>query len=206
MPIAKRPGGRRRTIPSNPAVLRASPPRFAGLIGSLIVALLVSGCGYSLGGFDADRGLDIEAMRVSGPEAIRGEVVEILEGIGVATQSAAQAATGAASQNPLPHLQILDERCHRENLITDVGSGKERDFAVVCRLRFRLIGSAGDAIIASQNMNLRRESRHDPQRLIAGEWEESMLREDIRREAAARIVRRVQAAQAKMRAQDEGSA
>lgn len=201
MQIAKRPPRQRMKRFSNPPA-PAFRRRSAVLVGALIAALLGTGCGYSLRGFEADRGLDIEAMRVSGPDAIRNEVVEILERIGVATDMA----TETASQNHIPHLQILDEHCHRENLIIDIGSGKERDFAIVCRLRFRLIGIRGEAMIPPQSLSLRRESRHDPQRLIATEREESMLRDDIRRDAAADIVRRVQAAWAMMHAQGEAPA
>ncbi|WP_025770763.1 LPS-assembly lipoprotein LptE [Thioalkalivibrio sp. HK1] len=202
MPIEKPRAARQRTMrfsnPPAPALRRRS----AALVGVLIAALLCTGCGYALRGFEADRGLDIEAMRVSGPDAIRSDIVGILEGMGVATD----VVTDTATQNRIPHLQILDERCHRENLIIDIGSGKERDFAVVCRLRFRLIGIRGEAIIPSQILSLRRESRHDPQRLLATEWEESTLRDDIRRDAAAGIVRRVQAAWAAMRAQGDAPA
>ncbi len=170
------------------------------LAAALLAAGLGSGCGYSLRGFDGGHGghgidrIDIEAIRVLGPDAIRREVIEAFERAGTMAENAP---ANRAGDLQVIHLQIIEERCRRENLIIDVGSGKERDFAIVCRLRFRLTGAGGEEIVSGQNLELRRESRHDPQRLLATEHEESMLRSDIRQDAAAEIVRRARAAWAK---------
>ena len=200
MNIANRSGGLRTTAPcdgtsADPA--RSDAEDEPGMGRSIVtgrdairclvlmIAVASGGCGYQLRGAAAPPS-GLEAVRVSGPGDIRNEVTQLLESGGVGVEPA------DAGAGPVLHLS--GERFSRRVLSVDPNTGKAREFEVAYRVAFRLVGGDAVEMVPKQSVTLLRDYVFDADAVLGKSREQRVLQDEMRRDAAARIVRRIASA------------
>lgn len=151
----------------------------------LLLAVGAGGCGYQLRGAVA-LGSDLDAIHVSGPNDIRGAVARVLEGGGIRVDSTRNEAS--------PVLRLGDERFTRRVLSVDPNTGKAREFEVAYHVAYRLVGGDGVEMVPAQAVTLVRDYVFDADAVLGKSREQRVLRDEMRRDAAARIVRRIASA------------
>ncbi len=151
------------------------------------LAALLAGCGFHLRGQRAAAGVeDLGALHVRASaalvEALRSEVAgsggRLVEDAGEADV----------------RIVVAGEAFSRRVLSVDPQSGKASEYQLRYRLSFAASGRDGRSIVASEPLELARDFVFDRGALIGKGREEGRLREELRREAARRILRRVSAA------------
>ena len=156
---------------------------FRHLVLTLAIAA-TGGCGYQLrGGVSLPPGLD--AVRIAGPIDIRNALTQLLDSGGVHVQPVGGSAEAL--------LQVSDERFNRRVLSVDPNTGKERGFELACQVTFEVIGAQGEELVPKQTVSLIREYVFDTDAVLGTSREQGVLRAEMRRDAAAQIVRRIAA-------------
>ena len=156
-----------------------------GSVRNILLALAIviaGGCGYQLRGTDSLPS-DLGAMHVAGPRDVAVAVVQLLESAGVRVEST-RSSTGAL-------LQLRNERFSRRVLSVNPNTGKESEFELAYRVTFELTGAEGEELVPRQTVSLLRDYVFDPDAVLGKSREESVIRTEMRRDAAARIVRRI---------------
>ena len=190
-----------RASPALPA--RASPvipakagihvgPRCRGIGASssgfriFVLALAIvaaGGCGYQLrGSVPLPPGLD--AIRIAAPTDLRNALAQLLDSGGVRVQPA------GGSAGVL--LRIGDERFDRRVLSVDPVTGKESEFELVYQVVFGVTGAEGEELVPKQTVSLIRDYVFDADAVLGKSREQSVLHAEMRRDAAAQIVRRIE--------------
>lgn len=90
-------------------------------------------------------------------------------------------------------LLVSRQRLNRRPL-TVSGDARVREFELVFELEFSLLDGAGEEIIGREALRLIRDFRFDEQEILAATREEELLREELRRNMAAQLIRRLEAA------------
>ena len=158
-----------------------------GNVRNIAVALalvIAGGCGYQFGG-----GVSITpvvgTMHVTGPRDISVAVVQLLDGAGVHAEST----RGSAATS----VQLSNERLARRVLSVNPDTGKESEFELAYQVTFQVTGAEGEELVPRQTVSLLRDYVFDASEVLGKDREENELRAEMRRDAAARIVRRIQA-------------
>ena len=170
-----RAGPRRRGI-------GASSGGFRNLVLALAIAI-AGGCGYQLRGA-VSLPPDLDAIRIAAPTDIRNALVQLLDGGGVRVQPA-DGSTGAL-------LRISDERFDRRVLSVNPDTGKESEFELAYQVVFEVTGAEGEELVPEQTVSLIRDYVFDPDAVLGKSREQNVLRAEMRRDAAAQIVRRIE--------------
>ena len=148
-----------------------------------LAIVTVGGCGYQLrGSVPLPPGLD--AIRIAGPTDIRNALIQLFDSGGVRIQPAGGSA-GAL-------LRVGDERFDRRVLSVDPDTGKESEFELVYRVAFRVTGAEGEELVPEQTVSLIRDYVFDADAVLGKSREQNVLRAEMRRDAAAQIVRRIE--------------
>ena len=151
----------------------------------LMLAVATGGCGYQLrGAASFPPGLD--AIHVSGPPDIRDEVAQVLESGGIRVEPT----TGETT----PVLRLSDQKFSRRVLSVDSNTGKAREFEIAYRIAFQLVGGDGIDLVEEQFVTLHRDYLFDADEVLGKSREQRVLRDEMRRDAATRIVRRIESA------------
>ncbi len=157
-----------------------------GMFRNLVLALVVmtaGGCGYQLrGSVSLPPGLD--AVRVAGPIEISNALTRLLDGGGIHVRSA-RGSTGAL-------LQLGDERFNRRVLSVDPDTGKESEFELAYQVTFEVTGAQGEELVPKQTISLIRDHVFDADSLLGSSREQNVLHTEMRRDAAAQILRRIE--------------
>ena len=152
---------------------------------SLILALSVAaagGCGYQLrGGVSLPPALDV--IHVAGPAGIGAALTQMLESGGAGVRPGRESAKAV--------LRLSRERFSRRVLAADPGTGKEREIELAYSVTFRVTGGDGEELMPEQTVSLLRDYVADADAVLGKSREEGVLREEMRRDAAGQIVRRV---------------
>ncbi len=150
----------------------------------LAAALLLAGCGFQLRGA-LDLPDNIQTLHVMAPSELRNDILKLLEsaGVGVSTSSAEADAS----------ITVTSERFSRRVLSVDPTTGKEREFELAYTLVFAVTRSDGETVIENGAVNLLRDYVFDPEAVIGTSREEELLRDEMRRDAATQLMRRVEA-------------
>ena len=152
----------------------------------LVLALAIvaaGGCGYQLrGAVSLPPGLD--AIRIAAPTDLRNALVQLLDSGGVRVQPA------GGSAGVL--LRIGDERFDRRVLSVDPVTGKESEFELVYQVVFGVTGAEGEELVPKQTVSLIRDYVFDADAVLGKSREQSVLHAEMRRDAAAQIVRRIE--------------
>lgn len=90
-------------------------------------------------------------------------------------------------------LVIARQQLNRRPL-TIAGDARVREFELIFNLEFRLLDKAGEELIGPESVRLVRDFRFDEQEILAATREEELLREELRRNMAAQLIRRLEAA------------
>ncbi|MEW6354619.1 MAG: LPS assembly lipoprotein LptE [Pseudomonadota bacterium] len=146
----------------------------------LIFSALLAGCGFHLRGGGL-QGADVPLTYLQGGSPNAGVSAE-LSRLEQFTNDAAKAQVV---------LNILSENFDRR--VLSVGSdAKVSEYEVRYTVSFSATDKAGKEIIAPQTIALKRDYRFDETRVLAADAEEATLRRDMARDAAQRIIRRLE--------------
>lgn len=164
-------------------------PGLRAALALVALGALAAGCGFeprgriSLG--EAGGSLYLEA-----PVELRIEIESALSG------SAVQ--RGHRREEADAVLLVDSEGFERRVVSVDPDDGSEREAEITYSVEFRIGrgGEGGAAAMDAQQVTLFRDFLTGPEALVAKEHEEDRIRAEMRREAAARILRRVAAAMA----------
>ena len=178
-----------RALPASSLGRKARPGEKggAGIVRCALVALSLAaaGCGYQLrGAVSLPPGLD--AVHVAGPPEIGAALVEVLDSGGVRVRSNGDSAQAV--------VRLTDERFSRRLLSVDPDTGKEGEFELSYRVTFRVTGPDGEELVPGQTVSLLRDYAFDSAGLLGKSRERRTLYAEMRRDAAGRIARRIQAA------------
>ncbi len=159
--------------------------RTLGVVASLLVMAQLTGCGFELRG-RASLPDDIRSVHVNAPAELRDELQIFLEGGGA---ELVESGSGADVT-----INLSDETYDRRVLTVDPNTGKEREFELAYSVAFDVKRANGTAVVSRQSVSLIRDYVFDPDAVIGKSREESVLREEMRRDAAQQILRRIRAA------------
>ena len=148
------------------------------------LSVLVAGCGFQLrGAVSLPPGVD--AIRVAGPPEIGAVLAQMLESRG--------AEVPATSRPTAAVVHLDDERFSRRVLSVDPDTGKAIEFELAYRVTFRVTGPGGEELVPGQSVSLLRDYVFDPATLLGKNREQETLHAEMRRDAAAQVVRRIAA-------------
>jgi len=159
--------------------------RLLGVVASLLVAAHLTGCGFELRG-RASLPDDIRSVHVNAPDALRDELQIFLEGGG------AELVEDGTSADVT--INVNNEMYDRRVLTVDPNTGKEREFELAYSVSFNVKRANGTEVVGTQSVSLLRDYVFDPDAVIGKSREEGVLREEMRRDAAQQILRRIRAA------------
>lgn len=150
-------------------------------VAAALVLLALAGCGFQLRG-DASAGLRSVHVSAERPS-------------GVAVELRRQLASGSARLAAKPQeadvqLRLLEEATDK-TIQTLTGAGRVYDYVLRLRVRFSATAAGGQEVVAPAEFEVRRVVTYSETAPLAKEAEERLLFEDMRAEAAARILRRV---------------
>ena len=160
--------------------------RLLQLVASLLLLSLLTACGFQLRG-TASLPVEMQTTWVQAADdtgLFYRELRLLLEANGVDVVSAA---TESAAT-----LVIQRERISRRAL-TVSGDARVREFELVFELQFSLLDAGGNVLIATENLRLARDFQFDEQEILGAASEEELLRDDLRRNMAATLIRRLEA-------------
>lgn len=148
-------------------------------------ALLLSGCGFQLRGslptlpevmtdtyLQGDRNSRVYQESASAIQSSGGRLVE-------------QRTSASAV------LILHDERFARRNLSSDT-RGRVNAYEHRLQLVFSLADNQGEMLAERQQVEILREQRIDPDNVLAADQEQEILRQEMRRQAIAQMLRRLQ--------------
>lgn len=151
----------------------------------LVTTLALAGCGFHLRGA-VDFPEAIRTVQVMAPSELRNDILTLLESGGIGVSASAADADA--------RITVTSERFSRRVLSVDPTTGKEREFELAYTLAFRVTGPGGRTVIEDGSVNLLRDYVFDPEAVIGTGREEELLRDEMRRDAARQLMRRVEAA------------
>ena len=149
----------------------------------IAASLLLEGCGFQLRGA-LELPQDIRSVQVTAPLPLKNDILAILESGGVDTAAADADA----------RITVDSERFSRRVLSVDPNTGKEREFELAYTISFGVARRDGTQVIENGIVNLLRDYIFDPEAVIGSSSEEGLLRDEMRRDAARQMLRRVEAA------------
>lgn len=158
---------------------------FIGITPPIAAAILLAGCGFQLRGA-LDLPENVRTVHVMAPPALRNDILVLLESGGV------DAPTIGAEADA--NITVTSERFSRRVLSVDPATGKEREFELAYTVAFAITGPGGTEVIENGTVNLLRDYVFDPQAVIGAGREEELLRDEMRRDAARQLMRRLEAA------------
>lgn len=162
-----------------------SPRTCFGIALTLVLSGALASCGFKLrGAFDLPA--EIRTVQVTAPSALRDDILLLLESGGVEV-----APEGVKAD---ARINVTGDRFDRRVLSVDAATGKEREFELAYTVNFAVTRRDGDAVIPDGSVNLLRDYVFDPEAVIGTSREEDLLREEMRRDAARQLMRRVEAA------------
>jgi LPS-assembly lipoprotein len=96
----------------------------------------------------------------------------------------------AASKDADATLTIIEERRDRQ-ILSLSGAGRVREYELRMNISYQFVGQKGDVLIPTSEIILKRTFAYDDTRVIAKQQEESMLFQDMERDATGQILRRM---------------
>lgn len=146
----------------------------------LTLAALLSGCGFHLRGQTA---LPFENVYVEGGSPDLNRLLRA--SIGTGDKLAADAQSSAA-------VLTLVEEVRAKEILSLSGGGRVREYLLRYTVRFRAV-AGGREVIPLSDVTLTRDFPYDDSQALAKEGEEALLFQDMQRDAAQQILRRLAA-------------
>ncbi len=151
---------------------------------SLIVSL--AACGYHLRG-SGPRTLTVNSVHVqsSGANKLAHEVKNQLNGFGVSTPASAEEAEYV--------LSLSAERENRKVLTVAADTGKVQEYEVSFSATMSVTDAAGQELGKNQTIRAKRDLTVDEDAVLGKFEEERTIQEELRKQAASSVLRRLQA-------------
>ena len=153
---------------------------------AVLLLVLLAGCGFQLRGA-ASLPPEMATTRVKAPDPGSPFVRELellLRGNGV------QLAEGPDAE--AAELRIIRERISRRAL-SIAGDARVREFVLVFELEFALLAPGGEPLLRPETLRMERDFQFDEQEILGAANEEELLREDLHRNMAQALIRRLEA-------------
>jgi len=161
----------------------SSARRFQTAVAVLLCAALLPGCGFQLPG-EYNVPFASVFVAASGTSQVAKRLQREL------TNSPTKLTT--AAKDAEAQLNIVEEK--RDRLILSLsGAGRVREYQLKLTVRYQLVESKGAVAIPTSEIQLQRILTYDDSQVIAKQQEEAMLYQDMERDAAGQILRRMTA-------------
>ncbi|MEX0941117.1 MAG: LPS assembly lipoprotein LptE [Pseudomonadales bacterium] len=153
---------------------------------SLTLLLSLAACGFHLRG-TGGQVFSVERIHVSAGDA-SGELRRDVEGI------LAQSGASIIERSEAPYLlNLVSERFSRRPIST-TSQISVAEYELTMEVEFSLEDQVGEMIIPVTLLTLARTYTFDAESLVGSSEEEALLKEEMRRETAARLIRQIDAA------------
>ena len=162
-----------------------SPSLAALLVVVVALTVTIPGCGFHLRG-QSPLPAELRRVYLGGP-------ADLTDALAVYVDSAGAQRT-ATRDDADAMVDIARADFRRRVLSVDPDTGKEREFELIYVVGFGVRGSGGTVLVAPQSFSLRRDYVFDPNVVIGKGQEEEVLRDEMRRDAAQQILRRLERA------------
>lgn len=149
----------------------------------LLLCALCAGCGFHLRG---QASLPFESMYISGPPTFTTPLAR-----SVRSGSTTRVVTDPKEAQVT--LQIINELRER-SILSLSGAGRVQELQLRYRVSFRLINKAGNELIPSDEILLKRDLLYSDSDVLGKEQEEALLYRDMQTDAVQQVVRRLQVA------------
>lgn len=150
----------------------------------VLIALLLAGCGFQpRGGLQVPP--DIGPLRVVSADPY--------DPVAAGLQRALQRAGAATDAADAGRLRLVRQNWSEGPLLTD-DQARVREYVTRFRVDFELSGADGEVVMPRQTVELTREYAYDATAALGSTEEREVIREELRREMVAAILRRVDAA------------
>jgi len=150
----------------------------------LALTLALSACGFQLRGRAA---LPFAAVLVEGGNPALASDLKRAIASGSQTRIAAKAEDAQAI------LKITGEQ-REKRILSLSGAGRVNEYLLVYRVMFHVVDREGRPMLATQQIELRRDMTYDDALVLAKESEEAMLYRDMQVDAVYQILRRLNGA------------
>jgi LPS-assembly lipoprotein len=150
-----------------------------------LLLLLLSGCGFHLRG-------SVELPQAMARSYI---VADKSSALGLELENMLRAAGGEVVRTRAEATAVLtlhEERLGSRVLTLDA-QGRASGLVLTLLASFSLVDGAGALLVEREGVRIEREYSFDPDNVLAQGGEASLLQEEMRRQAAAQILRRVRA-------------
>ena len=151
--------------------------------------LMVQGCGFQLRG----------AQEI--PVALNPAFIQASASSGVARElrrvfRASKVQLAATPDQAQGRIRILKER-YRTRVLSVDGQGKVVEYALHLEIEFDVVDPQGQELLARQSLNMTRSHINPEVQVLGKQQEESLIRNDMQRDAAVRLLHRIRAGLAK---------
>jgi LPS-assembly lipoprotein len=149
-----------------------------------LVALLVAGCGFHLRGEmpGTAESKTLFLTGLSNRTSFYGDLVQVL-GYSGGILAAAPAKAGAVVNVTLAR--------HERRALTLSGQGRANTFDLTFRVIYDVRSPKGDILVPQQEMEVRRDYFNDQSSPLGQQEEEALMRNEMEKEAAQTLLRRV---------------
>ena len=150
------------------------------LIFTLICALALTACGFQMRGLTnlSFENLYIQDHRLSITKALKKSLT-------------ANGVTVVTDQKKADLMLELMNETSEQKILSLSGGGKVREFELIYRVNFRLRDPSSELWGETQTVEGRRDFSYDDSQLLAKQFEEARLFEDIKTDAVREIMRRL---------------
>lgn len=152
---------------------------------ALLLVLLLGACGFQLKG---DASLPYKSIYISLPE-------NSVLGADLRRQIRANSGTVLADNAKDAEAVFIQISETRDRIIASLNSqGRAREYQLRLRYSFRLADNKGNLLIPVSNISLAREVTYDDNQVLSKAQEEEFLWQDMQRDLAQQILRRISTA------------
>ena len=154
----------------------------------LLLTLILSACGFHLRGSQQKTARDIATVfiRINAADRVATEVRAQLGNAGVRITNSLQEAEYI--------LGLSQEAIRRSVLSVSATTGKVEEYQLVLSVTMNVGKPEQDALLADETIRLTRDYAFDEDTVLGKATEEQLLEEELVRQAAARIMRKLNAA------------
>jgi LPS-assembly lipoprotein len=155
-------------------------------LAAIALVATLSGCGFQLRGSGSQfAGIEGERIFVSDSQAAT-VAAQVRSQLGLA---GAALATGVGDADY--RLLIARERLDRQVLSVSPQTGKVEEYQLLLRVSLSITAASGQILVDQQQITLSRDFTYDEDAALGKFSEEQLLREEMTREAADQILRRL---------------
>lgn len=157
------------------------------LLAAIAIACMLTACGFELRGSNGNANLPFKTIYIALPEN-SSLGVELKRNIrtSLGTQVVKEKKDAQAA------LEVLDELRDRQVLSLN-SQGSVREFALIYKLRFRVVNNAGKEFLPPTEITVKRDMSFTESQFLAKESEEELLYRDMQTDLVQQLLRRLAA-------------